>query len=127
MRLFKIQNKTMYKAKTEEDKKNENKYHTYAVYQDKKTKEYRAIQLTHIYDPKRQKQLEKGHLKLEKLSKFKYPSGIRNEYYTHDINGNALDFGRKSNKKSLGSIPSKQAKRIKKFATKKIKDKKKKS
>lgn len=124
MRLFKIKNKEMYVTKSNKEK---NMSHIYAVYKDKKTKEYRAIQLTHLYDPKREKQLKKGYLKVEKLKQFQYPTGIHNKYYTKDINGNLLDFGRKTKYKKVGTVPTKQAKRIKDFATKKIKSKKKKS
>lgn len=123
MRLFQIKNKEMYNGKDEK----RNGTHIYAVYRDKTTKEYRAIQLTHIYDPKREKQLDKGSLRVEKLKHFKYPSGVHDEYYTQDINGKALDFGRNTKHKNLGTIPSNQAKRIKNFATKKIKRQKKKS
>lgn len=113
MRLFKIKNKEIYNGKS---KKDENGVHTYAAYKDKSSGEYRAVPLTHIYDTKRQKQLEKGYLKVEKFKQLQYPTGVKNKYITKDIHGDKLDFGKNTKYKCLGTIPSSQAKRIKDFA-----------
>lgn len=113
MRLFKIKDKDMFKS-TKTKKQNGN--HTYAVYKDRKTKEYRAIQLTHIYDPKKEIELEKGNIKKLKLKTFKYPSGVPNQYYTQDIEGNFLDFGINTKHQEVGKVPFFQARKIKKFA-----------
>ena len=108
----------MYKCK---DKKEENSHHTYAVYRDKKTGKYRAIQLTHLYEEKKQRAINRGYLKVEKFKQMKFPSGVHNVYYEKDINGNDLYFGKNTIHKKVGSINTNQAKRIKRFANKKHK------
>ena len=121
MRLFQIKNKEMYNGKDEK----RNGTHIYAVYRDKKTKEYRAIQLTHIYDPKREKQLDNGILKVEKLKQFRYPTGVHNQYYTQDINGKALDFGRNTKHKIQEISQATKRRELKILPRKKLKDKRK--
>lgn len=113
MRLFQIKNKYMYKCK---NKKEENGTHMYAVYRDKKSGKYRAIQLTHLYEDNKAKAINKGYLKVEKFKQFKFPSGVHNSYYDRDINGKSLYFGKNTIHKKVGSINSNQAKRIKSFA-----------
>ena len=98
-----------------------NGHHTYAVYKDKKTNKYRAIQLTHLYEPKKVAQIEKGQLKVEKLSCFKYPTGVRNNYYDKYLDGNDLNFGKGTKHQFVGYVPNSQAKRIRDFAKKKHK------
>lgn len=116
MRLFRIKNKDMYIGKD-----NPNGHHTYAVYKDWKTGKYRAIQLTHIYDPKKEKLIKKGYLKIEHFNQFIFPTGVHNTYYETDVNGKDLNFGRKTVYECVGRVPSGQAKRIKNFAKKKHK------
>ena len=106
----------MYKCKS---KYEEYGNHTYAVYKDPASKKYRAIQLTHIYDPKKIYAIDNGYLKVEKFKYFKYPGGVKNTYYDSDVNGKNLYFGKNSKHKFVGNVPAVQAKRIKDFATKK--------
>ena len=98
-----------------------NGHHTYAVYKDKKTNKYRAIQLTHIYEKKKERLIDKGYLKVEKLKQFKHPTGIHNMYYETDINGNNLYFGKKTKYQCVGKVSNNQARRIKNFAKRKYK------
>lgn len=118
MRLFKIKNNVMYKTKNIKDSKGT---HTYAVWKDKKTNKYRAVQLTHMYERKKEIQLEKGYLRVEKFPHFKYPTGVHNTFYDSDVNGSQLDFGKKTKHKYIGKISTNQANRIKKFANKRHK------
>lgn len=60
-------------------------------------------------------------MRVEKLKQFKYPSRVRNRYYETDIDGNDLDFGRKTKHKFVGYVPNKQAQRIRNFSKKKYK------
>lgn len=112
MRLFKIKNKYMFKSN------NPNGNHTYAVYKDRKTNKYRAIQLTHLYEDKKVKQINKGYLKIEKFKQFTYPTGVHNTYYDKDVKGKSLYFGKNTKHLKIGYVPDKQAKRIRNFANK---------
>lgn len=120
MRIFKIKNKEIYNVKKGD---NPEGIHFYAVYKDKKTGKYRAIQLTHVLEEKKEKQIKKGQLTLEKIKCIgkKSISGVHNQYYDKDINGKDLDFGRKTKHKKVGNVSSAQAKRIMKHARKKVK------
>ena len=125
MKLVKIRDKYMYKPITpaQKAKYNPNGVHTYLVYKDKRSGEVRAIRTTHMYEPQKEKLLEKGGLMVVKLPKIKYPSGIRNGYVTTDINGNPLDL-KAVNAINYGwkkavYVPTYQAKKILQFARKK--------
>ena len=125
MKLVKIRDKYMYKPITpaQKAKYNPNGVHTYLVYKDKRSGEVRAIRTTHMYEPQKEKLLEKGGLMVVKLPKIKYPSGIRNGYVTTDINGNPLDL-KAVNAINYGGdkavyVPTYQAKKIRRFARKK--------
>lgn len=115
MRLAKIKNKYLYKSD------NPNGNHTYAVYYDNKSKETRAVALTHLYvkDDKRFKQVKKGNIKIEKFKEFDVPSGVQNYYYSKNVNGKKINLKDKDvvsvSKRYLSKI---QANRIKKFAYK---------
>ena len=115
MRLAKIKNKYLYKSD------NPNGNHTYAVYYDNKSKETRAVALTHLYvkDDKRFKQIKNGLISVEKFKEFETPSGVKNYYYSRNTKGKKIDL----NDKDIISISKrylskKQANRIKKFAYK---------
>lgn len=96
-----------------------NGVHTYAVYKDKSSGKYRAIQLTHLYEPKKENLINKGYLKVEKFQQFRHPTGVHNTYYDSDVNGRSLDFGRNTRHQYVGNVPSGQANRIKSFARRK--------
>ncbi|MBQ8425655.1 MAG: hypothetical protein IJX17_06500 [Clostridia bacterium] len=113
MRLFKIKDKEMFNSTK---KKKQNGNHTYAVYHDRKTNEYRAIQLTHLYDPKKESEILRGTIKKIKLKNYKFPSSIPNQYYTKDIEGNSLDFGKNTKHLEVGKVSFFQSQKIKKFA-----------
>ena len=68
--------------------------HLYAVYYDKKSKKYRAIETTHLFlpDKKRFSDIKKGHLKKVKFPNFELPSGVNNNYYETDINGKSINI-----------------------------------
>lgn len=125
MKLVKIRDKYMYKPITpaQKAKYNPNGVHPYLVYKDKRSGETRAIRTTHMYEPHKEKLLEKGGLMVVRLPKIKYPSGIRNGYVTTDINGkpldlkavNAINYGGKN----AVYVPTYQAEKIRRFARKK--------
>ena len=114
MRLFKIRNRYMYTSSNRNY--DPNGVHTYAVYKDKTSGKYHAIQLTHLYEPKKVAQIENGRLMVEKFSNFRYPTGVKNNYYDKDINGNDLYFGRNARHRFVGNVSNSQATRIKAFA-----------
>ena len=92
MRLAKIKNKYLFKSE------NPDGFHTYAVYYDRKSKNYRAVQLTHLYvkDEKRFRQVSKGLIKIMKFKEFDVPSGVRNQYYSSNVRGEAIDLRNKN-------------------------------
>lgn len=113
MRLAIIKNRYIY------DKNDLNGVHHYGIYYDRKAKEYRAVQLTHLYewDNKRRISYNRGHLSKIKLKEFETPTGIWNNYYSTDVNGNKIDI-RNKDVKILRNLSPKQAKQIKDFGSK---------
>ena len=107
---------------TEREKRRfNNQLHYYAMYYDKTHREYRAIQLTHLYvkDKARFNELKNGNLLKEKISCFRdVPSAVRNSYFTKDISGKPLSFKSRCVMQSSRnrSLSKKQADRIKAFA-----------
>ena len=91
MRLVKIKNKYLFKSD------NPNGTHTYATYYDRKNKRYNAVQLTHLYvkDEKRFKQVKRGNIMVTKFKEFDVPSGVRNQYYSKNVNGGKIDLKNK--------------------------------
>lgn len=110
MRLFQVKNKFMYHSG------DPNGHHTYAVYKDSTSKQYRAIQLTHLFEKSKENKIKKGFLLVEQFKNIKFPSGVNNEYYSSDVKGRPLYFGKNTKHKKVGTVPTKQAKRIIKFA-----------
>ena len=113
MRLAKIKNKYLFDSNRPEE------IHHYGVYYDRKAKEYRAIQLTHLYnrDEKRFVQLRKGFLSPINLKEFETTTGIRNNYYSMDVKGKKIDIKNKD-VELLRKLSPKQAKQIKDFGSK---------
>lgn len=113
IRLCKIKNKYLFKSD------NPNGYHTYAVYYDRKSKENRAVALTHVYNPdkKRFEQIKKGNIKLEKFKEFDVPSGVKNYFYSRNINGDRINLSDDA-VIEVGKryISKSQASRIKRFS-----------
>lgn len=118
MRLVKIKNKYLFQS----NKPHGN--HTYAVYYDRKNKEYRAIGLTHLYvkDKKRFIQVAKGNIHVEKFKEFDTPTGVKNSYFNRNIKGNKINLKDKDiisvTKRHLSKV---QSNRIKAFAKRKEK------
>ena len=116
MRLVNIKNRYMFKSN------NPNGKHTYAVYYDRKNKQYNAIQLTHLYvkDSNRFKQVSKGNIMVTKFKEFDVPSGVRNQYYNKNVNGAKINLNDKSNVKLVSKrhLNKKQSNLIKLFANK---------
>ena len=114
MRLFKIKNGYLY------DSDNPKGTHTYAVYQDKKTKENRAVALTHLYvkDNKRFRQVKKGNIAITKFKEFDVPSGVQNYYYGSTKKGRMIDLKDSKNVEPVSNryLGKKQSNFIKKFA-----------
>lgn len=118
MRLIKIRNKYLFNSN------NPNGTHTYAVFYDRKEKEYRAVQITHIYvpDEKRQEQLKKGLLKKVKFNQYEVPSGVKNNYFAANINGNKISLKDPDIVKvDKNHLPKKISEDIKHFAKKRNK------
>lgn len=116
MRLVKIKNKYLFKSD------NPNGTHTYATYYDRKNKRYNAIQLTHLYvkDENRFKQVKRGNIMVAKFKEFDVPSGVRNQYYSKNINGGKIDLKDRDNVfiVSKRHLNKKQSDKIKSFAYK---------
>lgn len=113
MRLVRIKNGYLFKSD------NPNGSHMYGLYKDKKTKENRAVALTHLYikDEKRFKQVKRGNIIIEKFKEFDVPSGVQNYYYGKTLNGDNIDLKNEnvllvSNRR----LNKKQAKTIENFA-----------
>lgn len=119
MRLAKIKNKYLFESDNPEGT------HTYAVYYDRKSKEYRAVALTHLYvkDKKRFWQVKIGNIKVEKFSEFETPSGVHNYFYAKNVKGGKIDIKDKKNVVNINKkyLPKAQADRIKDFAAQEYK------
>ena len=102
------------------------KSHWYAIYFDRKSSSYRAIGLTHIYnpDPKRVGQVKAKSLKKVKLPQFETPSGVKNRYRDQNLRGGKIDLKDKENvlEVSKRHLPPKMAKEIMNFAKTKEKE-----
>lgn len=115
MRLVRIRNRYLFNSN------NPNGNHVYAVYYDRKTKQNRAVALTHLYikDPKRFKQVSQGNIMVTRFKEFDTPTGVKNYYYTKNIYGK--DINLKDNdvvKVNKRYIPKRQSDTIKRFAYK---------
>lgn len=89
-----------------EKKYNPNQAHIYAVYKDKETGETRLIQMTHVIEPQKKSAIKMGRLMMVQLPNVDMPSGVKNEYYTIDINGDPIDL----KKIKAADIPGKNKK-----------------
>lgn len=115
MRLVKIKNKYLF------DSDNPLGTHTYAVYYDRKTKQNRAIALTHLYvkDEKRFKQVNKGNIMVEKFKEFETPTGVQNYYYSKNKKGKKINLKDDDVVKVYNRyLSKKQSNKLKKFARK---------
>lgn len=114
MRLVKIKNKYLFNSD------NPNGTHTYAVYFDRKSRENRAVGLTHLYvkDDKRFKQVKRGNIAITKFKEFDVPSGVQNYYYGRNIYGDYINLTDRDNVVKVGTryIGKKQSDFIVKFA-----------
>lgn len=116
MRIAEIKNRYLYK-----DKKNPNGTHYYGVYYDKTKRETRAVALTHLYvkDKKRFVHVKRGNIKIEKFKEFDVPTGVKNYYYSRDVDGNKINLKNPDVVKvSKRYLTKSQANRVKNFAYK---------
>ena len=115
MKIYHIKDKYMFNSK------NKTGTHRYAVYKDRKTKELRAVQLTHLYEipGNKRRALNNGHIKKYKLSCYSLPSGIETGYKTKNIYGKAIVLTKYNSRPSY-NLTKKDSKRIKAIAKKKI-------
>lgn len=93
--------------------------HRYALYWDKQTKRYRAVQLTHLYqaDKKRFDQLRKKQLLKMKFPGFELPSGVKDSYCDRAVTGKPLDLKHPAVQGlTKRHLPKATAKKIKSFA-----------
>ena len=111
MRIYHINDSYMF------NEKNKKGTHRYAIYTDRKTKELRAIPLTHLYEiaPNKLKRIKNGHIKEYKLACYKMPSGVSTSYITKDINGKPLSLN-KSNSRASYSLSKKDSSSLKRIA-----------
>lgn len=113
MRLVKIRNKYLFKNN------NPNGTHVYAVYYDRRTKQNRAVALTHLYnkDTKRFEQVRKGKIMITRFKEFDTPTGVKNYYYTKNIYGKNINLEDNDVVKvNKNYLPKHQSDIIKKFA-----------
>ena len=83
MKLVSIPDKYMFN-------KNSNGSHNYLLFQDKGV--VKAVQTTHLYkyDDGKEKALHRKFLLKHKFKSFELPSGIKNSYYSTNINGKKI-------------------------------------
>lgn len=115
MRIYHIKDNYMF------NRNNSSGTHRYAVYKDRKTRETRVVQLTHLYEipSNKLRQLRNGHIKKYKLSCYSIPNGVETGYKTKDINGNSIVLNSVNSKPSY-NLNKKDSKRIKSIAKKRI-------
>lgn len=113
MKLVKVKNKYMF----ESEKVSPDAEHYYLHYYDRKSKETRLIQLTHIYEKPYEKtvKLRKNFLTEMKFKDLYLPSGVNNNYLNTDVNGNKLKYSSRIYT-ILGTAPQHQAKKVLAFA-----------
>lgn len=114
MRIVKIKNKYLFESDNPEQ------VHSYAVYRDPKTREIRAVALTHVYikDKKRFKQVRNGNITIMNFPDFTLPSGVQNYYYATNISGGKIDLKDKANVVKVGKryLSKTQSDKIKEFS-----------
>lgn len=95
--------------------------HRYAVFKDRRTRETRVVQLTHLYEipNNKLKQIRNGYVKKYKLACYSLPSGIQTGYKTKDINGCPIVLNN-SNSRPSYNLSRKDSKRIRTIAKRKI-------
>lgn len=129
VKLMKIKNKYMFtpKEKSKQDYKPEG-VHTYIVFKDASGHTF-AIQTTHLYEKKKQDQIDKNILLAMKLPGIKFPSGVRRGIITTDVEGKELDLSKVHAVNIRGKrgtyLTKNQAKKAIQFADRKGKKKKK--
>ena len=118
MRIAKIMNKYMYETSPDD-----NGAHHYLIFYDRKKKQYKAVQLTHLYvkDKKRFTQVKKGLIKIEKFKEFDVPSGVTKAIYASNVFGKKIDLKDKRYIESISNryLSKSQSNRIKNFISKK--------
>lgn len=96
MKLVTIKNKYIFKPDSKKAKEiakyKPNEAHIYAVYKDKQTKETRLIQMTHLIEEKKKIGIQRGYLMMVQLPNVEFPSGVKNEYFFKDVDGNPIDL-----------------------------------
>ena len=115
MKIYHIKDNYMF------NRNNRNGTHRYAVFKDRRTRETRVVQLTHLYEIPNNKlrQMQNGHIKKYKLSCYSLPSGVQTGYKTKDINGNPIVLNN-SNSRPSYNLSKKDSKKIKSIAKRKI-------
>lgn len=112
MKLYNIKNSYIY------DRRDDGRTHRYLVYKDRRTRELRIIQLTHLYEIPRNKmnRLRNGNIYEYKFKFYKLPSGVESGYRTKDINGNPIVLTR-DNSTYVRKISRRVASKIKRRST----------
>ena len=121
MKLAKIKDGYMFRTD------NPNGEHTYALFYDKKSKSYRAVQTTHLYrkDEKNHKKIISGALMKVRFPNCELPSGVQRFYYSKNVNGEKINIKDKSvTFISNRHLPKRISSKIKSFAIDKYETKK---
>lgn len=128
MRICRIKNKYIYWRNRQNAKTyRPDKTHDYAVCFSRESKKWRLVGLTHLLDPKRERQmLGKQVMPMMfaayKKNGFDIPSGVWNTYIESDIRGRPIDLRRmKAIPLEKGKLSKPQSAKIRAFAKNKAK------
>lgn len=115
MRIYHIKDSYMF------NKNNKNGTHRYCVYFDRKTKKYRAIEMTHIYEISKKKRnlLSDGLLKEVKFKSYRFPQGVERAYFETDIDGKPIKLNKYNSRKSY-CLTKRESSIVKNIAKRKI-------
>lgn len=123
MRIYRIKNKYVYgKNRRNADVYDPGKCHDYAGYYSRVSKKWRLVGLTHLFDPKRERQmLAKQVMPMVfaayKKNGFDIPSGVWNAYIESDIRGRPIDLRRmEAIPLEKGKLSRQQSAKIRAFA-----------
>ena len=123
MGIYRIKNKYIYrKSKKDKHKYNEDGYHDYIGIHSDRDNTYNLIGLTHVLDPKRQKQIMRKNIKIMTFKAYRtqngvdIPSGVNKRIITSDVNGDPMDLDRvKAESVKNGKLTKTQAHAVAKF------------
>ncbi len=124
MQIFRIKNKYIYrKSKKDKHKYNGDGYHDYIGFYSSEDSKWKLIGLTHVLDPKRQKQIMRKDIKIMTFKAYRtpngvdIPSGVNKKIITSDVNGDPIKLKRiEATSVKNGKLTKTQAHAVAKFA-----------